>query len=185
MAVLDHAIAKSVLVDRRLTTERLLLRAPQPSDAEAIVALLKERRIAENTVRIPHPYSLADAQAFIASANTNEGETVFVITRKSVGVIGACGIARLSIAGPELGYWIGSQFWGLGYATEAARAIIEHAFAELGHEFLFAGARVSNPASRRVLEKCGFKWTGVALARIRALGISVPIDRYRLDAAPR
>jgi RimJ/RimL family protein N-acetyltransferase len=93
VAVLDHAIAKSVLVDRRLTTERLLLRAPQPSDAEAIVALLKERRIAENTVRIPHPYSLADAQAFIASANKNQGETVFVITRKRVGVIGACGIA--------------------------------------------------------------------------------------------
>jgi len=185
VAVLDRAIAKSVLVDRSLTTERLLLRAPQPSDAEAIVALLKERRIAENTVRIPHPYSLADAQAFIASANRNQGETVFVITRKSVGVIGAGGIARLSIAGSELGYWIGSQFWGLGYATEAARAIIEHAFAELGHESLFAGARVSNPASRRVLEKCGFKWTGVALARIRALGISVPIDRYRLDAAPR
>ena len=62
---------------------------------------------------------------------------------------------------------------------------MRHAFAELGHEFLLAGARVSNPASRRVLEKCGFKWTGVALARIRALGISVPIDRYRLDAVPR
>jgi RimJ/RimL family protein N-acetyltransferase len=185
MTLLDHAIAKPDSIGRRLTTERLLLRAPQPSDAEAVVALLKDRRIAENSVRIPHPYSLADAQAFIASANTNEGETVFVITRKSVGVIGGCGIARLSIAGPELGYWIGSQFWGLGYATEAARAIIGHAFAELGHEFLLAGARVSNPASRRVLEKCGFKWTGVALARIRALGISVPIDRYRLDAVPR
>jgi RimJ/RimL family protein N-acetyltransferase len=182
MTLLDHAIAKPDSIGRRLTTERLLLRAPQPSDAEAVVALLKDRRIAENSVRIPHPYSLADAQAFIGSANTTEGETVFVITRKSVGVIGACGIARLSFAGPELGYWIGSQFWGLGYATEAARAVIEHAFAELGHELLFAGARVSNPASRRVLEKCGFKWTGVALARIRTLSISVPVDRYRLEA---
>jgi len=101
VAVLDHAIAKSVLVDRRRTTERLVLRAPQPSDAEAIVALLNERRIAENTVRIPHPYSLADAQAFIASANTNEGETVFVITRKSVGVILPAQKLTFDTAAPE------------------------------------------------------------------------------------
>ena len=82
---------------------------------------------------------------------------------------------------PELGYWIGVPFWGLGYATEAARALIEYAFGELGDEFLLAGARVSNPASRRVLKKCGFKWIGVALGRIRALRVSVPIDRYRLE----
>jgi RimJ/RimL family protein N-acetyltransferase len=181
MALLDDALAQPVSSLPGLTTERLLLRAPQPADAQALLALLNDRRIAENTLRIPHPYAVADARTFINSANAGDGEIVFLITQKSVGVIGACGIARLTFAGPEVGYWIGVPFWGVGYATEAARALIEYAFEELGHEFLLAGARVSNAASRRVLEKCAFEWTGVALGRIRALGVSVPIDRYRLE----
>jgi RimJ/RimL family protein N-acetyltransferase len=61
------------------------------------------------------------------------------------------------------------------------RAVIDHAFGELGHETLQAGARVSNPASRRVLEKCGFQWTGVGLYRIRAINSSAPFDRFRVD----
>ena len=169
-----------------LTTERLVLRPPALADAPALVHLLDDCRIAHNTLRIPYPYVLADARAFITSANKTGDELVFLITRKNApGAIGACGIARLTHAGPELGYWVGVPFWGLGYAAEAARAVVNHAFDELGHEFLLAGARVSNPASRRVLEKCGFKWTGVALGRIRALAASVPIDRFRLDAGGR
>ena len=69
---------------------------------------------------------------------------------------------------------IGVPYWGNGYATEAARAVIDHAFGELDFEELRAGARVTNPASRRVLEKCGFQWTGVVLQRVRALNSSAP-----------
>jgi RimJ/RimL family protein N-acetyltransferase len=71
--------------------------------------------------------------------------------------------------------------WGHGYATEAARAVIDHAFETLGHAQLVSGARVTNPASRRVLEKCGFQWTGIGLYRVRAIASSVPVDRFRLD----
>ncbi len=60
-------------------------------------------------------------------------------------------------------------------------AVIDHALGELCHDTLAAGARVSNPASRRVLEKCGFQWTGVRLTRIRAINSAAPIDRFRLD----
>ncbi len=49
-----------------------MLRAPRPDDAEAITALINDRRIAENTARIPHPYSLKDAEAFIATASGGE-----------------------------------------------------------------------------------------------------------------
>ena len=84
-------------------------------------------------------------------------------------LIGACGIDLRDGPTPEIGYWLGVPYWGRGYATEAARAVIDHAFGDLDHEALQAGARVSNPASRRVLEKCGFQWTGVGLYRIRAI----------------
>jgi RimJ/RimL family protein N-acetyltransferase len=183
MALLDR-IAPESLRERAipvLETERLVLRAPRLEDAQTIAALVNDRRIAENTLRIPHPYSLADARAFITAANADDGEIVFLITTPKGNVLGCCGIANLEDSEPELGYWLGVAHWGKGYATEAARAVIDHGFAKLGHDTLLAGARVTNPASRRVLEKCGFQWTGVGLYRIRALRSSAPIDRFRLD----
>jgi RimJ/RimL family protein N-acetyltransferase len=95
--------------------------------------------------------------------------------------VGACGVAAYDETAPEIGYWLGAPFWNRGFATEAVRALIDFAFTELEHDSLSAGARVTNPASRRILEKCGFQWTGVGLVRIRALNSSAPIDRFRLD----
>ena len=168
----------------RLRTQRLVLRAPRLDDAKTIATLLNDRRIAENTLRIPHPYGIADAQAFIAGANANSGETVFLITERGTTVLGACGVAEQPTAPPEIGYWLAVPFWGRGYATEAARAVVDYAFEHLGYEALHAGARVSNAASRRVLEKCGFQWTGVSLHRIESLASSAPFDRFRLERGP-
>jgi RimJ/RimL family protein N-acetyltransferase len=164
-----------------LETERLQLRAPRLGDAKIVATLANDRRIAENTARIPHPYTRADAESFIAGANGGGSETAFFITLRDGGVIGGCGINRTDRESPEIGYWLGVKHWGKGYATEAARAVIDHAFTDLDCEALQAAARVTNPASRRVLEKCGFQWTGAGLLRIRALSSSVPIDRFRLD----
>jgi RimJ/RimL family protein N-acetyltransferase len=182
MTLLDFTAAETSRQRRSpvLATERLVLRAPRSDDAKAIATLVNDRRIAENTLRIPHPYGLADAESFIAAANTAGGEHTFLITR-GADVLGACGIARRDGEEPEIGYWLGVAFWGRGYATEAARGVIDHAFGDLGCDCLAGGARVSNPASRRVLEKCGFQWTGVGLYRIRALASSAPVDRFRLD----
>src|SRR6266702_908576 len=164
-----------------LETERLKLRAPRLEDAGQVAMLANDRRIAENTARIPHPYALADAQTFLAAANRSADETTLLITLPQDQVIGICALELREGPAPELGYWLGVPYWGRGYATEAVRALIDHAFAELGHYALQAGARVTNPASRRVLEKCGFQWTGVGLYRIRALKSSAPIDRFRLE----
>ena len=162
-----------------LATERLVLRVPRREDAEAIARLAGDRRVAVNTARLPHPYGLGDAEAFIAAASRQDGEAVFVITLGDA-PIGACGVDPRE-NGPEIGYWLGVSYWGHGYATAAVRALIDHAFADLQHDALQAGVRVSNPASRRVLEKCGFQWTGVQLLRIRAINSAAPTDRFRLD----
>jgi RimJ/RimL family protein N-acetyltransferase len=185
-----------------LETARLVLRAARLEDAKRVAALVNDRRIAENTARIPHPYTVDDATDWIRAA-LSQSATSYVITIADE-VIGACGLdmppPQPSLSptlpsavrgggsgrdagegGAELGYWIGVPFWGCGYATEAARGLIDHAFGNLGCEVLTASARVSNPASRRVLEKCGFQWTGVGLCRIRAISSSVPVDRFRLE----
>jgi RimJ/RimL family protein N-acetyltransferase len=162
-----------------LETERLMLRAPRLADVKAIARLVNDRRISENTARIPHPYGVADAEQFLAAVNRQESEATFAIVLKGE-IIGMCGIEPREAAA-ELGYWLGVPYWNRGYATEAVRAVIDHAFGDLEHDALQAGARVSNPASRRVLEKCGFQWTGVGLYRIRAIKSSAPLDRFRLD----
>jgi len=82
---------------------------------------------------------------------------------------------------PEIGYWLGARYWDRGFATEAVRAVIDYAFGELQHDALQAAARVTNPESRRMLEKCAFQWTGVRLTRIRAINSAAPVDRFRLD----
>jgi RimJ/RimL family protein N-acetyltransferase len=162
-----------------LKTARLVLRAPRPADAPVMARLLADRRIAINTARIPYPYGVDDAEQFIGSVNRLDGKATFMITLDAA-PIGVCGVEPRE-GGPEIGYWLGVSYWGQGYATEAARALIDHAFGELQHETLQAGARVSNPASRRVLEKCGFQWTGVRLSRVRAINSAAPADRFRLD----
>ena len=163
-----------------LETKRLTLRAPTLKDAKTVAVLANDRRIAENTARIPHPYKLADAENFIAGANKADGETLFLIIRNGT-IMGACGVAVADPNSPELGYWLGVPYWGQGFATEALHAVIDFAFSEFEHSALHAGARVTNPASRRVLEKCGFQWTGVGLYRINAIKSSAPIDRFRLE----
>ena len=164
-----------------LETERLVLRAPKLEDAKTIAALANDRQIAENTARIPHPYKLADAKLWIRSIADDAAEHTFLVTLTDGAIIGACGVHLRDDPAPEIGYWLGRPYWGQGYATEAVRAVIDHAFTEMGHDALQAGARVTNPASRRILEKCGFQWTGVGLCRVRALNSSTPIDRFRLE----
>jgi RimJ/RimL family protein N-acetyltransferase len=162
-----------------LETERLVLRAPRLADAKAIALLANDLRVASNTARIPHPYAAGDAEQFIAAVNRRHQEACWAITHAGA-LIGMCGLVPAEREA-EIGYWLGAPFWGRGFATEAARAVIDHAFGGLGYETLQAGARVSNPASRRVLEKCGFQWTGVRLTRIRAIHSAAPVDRFRLD----
>ena len=163
-----------------LETERLVLRAPRIEDAKTVAALANDRRVAENTLRIPHPYTFADAMQWISAANTRPGEKTFLILRED-DVVGACGFDLREGPEPEVGYWIGVPYWSQGYAAEATSALIDYAFTVGDHAALRAGARVSNPASRRLLEKCGFQWDGVGLIRIHSIGSSVPSDRFILS----
>ena len=163
-----------------LETERLTLRRPTLADVKAIAHLANDRRIAENTRRLPHPYSPDHAIAFVRATANDRPDTVFLIENNFV-PIGMVGIDWREPDAPELGYWLGVEYWGQGFGTEAARAVIDFSFEEFDIEHLIAGARVSNPSSRNILEKCGFQWSGVELHRFEALGSSTPVDRFRLS----
>ncbi|HEY9213696.1 MAG TPA: GNAT family N-acetyltransferase [Ancylobacter sp.] len=178
-----------------LETSRLLLRVPRIEDMAWIAELADNRKVAEMTSNIPHPYGMADAAAFVANLPGGADAVTFAVFLKNDGAlrpgnasplgppipVGMCGFVRREEAVPEIGYWLGEPYWDRGLATEAVRALIDHAFGDRKLEALVAAARVVNPASRRVLEKCGFQWTGVGLTRVRAIGASVPVDRFRLE----
>jgi RimJ/RimL family protein N-acetyltransferase len=162
-----------------LETERLTLRRPTLADVKSIARLANDLRIAENTRRLPHPYLQEHAVEFVR-ATADGGETVFLI-ENNFSPIGMVGIDWRKEELPELGYWLGVEHWGQGFGTEAARAAIDYFFEEFDADHLISGARVANPASRNILEKCGFQWSGVELHRFEALGSSTPVDRFRLS----
>ena len=163
-----------------LETERLTLRRPTLADVKAIARLANDRRIAENTRRLPHPYSQDHAIEFVRAMANDHRETVFLIENNHT-PIGVVGIDLREPEAPELGFWLGVEHWGQGFGTEAARAAIDFTFEEFDVEHLISGARVTNPSSRNILEKCGFQWSGVELHRFEALGSSTPVDCFRLS----
>jgi RimJ/RimL family protein N-acetyltransferase len=163
-----------------LETERLTLRRPTLADVKAIARLANDPRIAENTRRLPHPYSQEHAVDFVRALASKGSELAFLIEQNFV-PLGMVGINWRDPDTPELGYWLGCDYWGQGFGTEAARAAIDYFFEECDQELLIAGARVANPRSRNILEKCGFQWTGVELHRFDALASSSPVDRFRLS----
>lgn len=163
-----------------LETERLTLRRPTLADVKAIARLANDRRIAENTRRLPHPYSQDHAVEFVRAMAEDRRETVFLIENNHT-PIGMVGIDHREQDAPELGYWLGVDHWGQGFGTEAARGVIDFFFEEFDAEHLISGARVANPSSRNILEKCGFQWSGVELHRFEALGSSTPVDCFRLS----
>jgi RimJ/RimL family protein N-acetyltransferase len=162
-----------------LETDRLLLRRPTLADVRAISHLANDRRIAENTRRLPHPYSQDHAVEFVRGIAADARETAFLIESNHT-PIGMVGLDWREPEVPELGYWLGVEHWGHGFATEAARAVIDFAFEQFESDLLRSAARVANPSSRNVLEKCGFQWSGVELHRFEALGSSTPVDCFRL-----
>lgn len=146
-----------------LETERLVLRRPLPSDAKAIVAGVGEWQVARNLASVPHPYTLEDAEAFLARTGTAGGVALGITLKSGADYIGGCGV---HVRGPsvyEMGYWLARPYWGFGYATEAARAVVAYAFDVLGVAYLTAGWFSDNPASGRVLEKLGFLPAGLSL----------------------
>ena len=161
----------------KLETDRLLLRPLVPEDAQTVARLAGRREIADTTLSIPHPCSEQQAQEWIAlrAAQGNPAKQIaFGITIKADGqLIGAAGLGDIDPehCHAEMGFWIGVEWWGKGFASEAAAAVLRHGFEGLKLNRICANHMVRNPASARVLEKVGMRREGLQRQRLRKWGV--------------
>ena len=148
-----------------LTTERLRLRPFTLLDAPDIQRLAGAPEVAATTLRIPHPYPDGAAEAWVLSHRgayeRGEELSLAVVRLEDDALVGAIGLAFSGDdARAELGYWIGVPYWGRGYATEAAAAVLAYGFGTLGLARIHACHFGRNVASGRVLQKIGMTREG-------------------------
>lgn len=148
-----------------IQTQRLILRPFTLADAPDVQRLAGAREVAAVTLAIPHPYEDGMAQEWIKThrAAFREGSAVnFAIALRESGVL--CGAIGLGIdvanVNAELGYWIGVPYWGRGYCTEAAKAVVQYGFEVTGLHRIHSAHFKHNPASGRVMQKIGMSYEG-------------------------
>lgn len=153
-----------------ITTKRLTLRAPRTGDAAAVTKVMQDIEVTRWLTNPPYPYTLADAESFIAK---DHGENVYFIEDAQR----VCGCISLN---QGLGYWLARDRWGLGYMSEAAIAVVAHHFGETDVP-LRGGYLVGNGRSRAILEKVGFRDDFVKSVFIPALGEDVDVQKMLLS----
>ena len=168
-----------------ITTRRLVLRLPEPEDAKPFAEVANNMAIASQMSCLPHPYSEKNAESWIAATRSNADphKVSLVISLKDGTIAGAAGVHSNDNAEPEITYFLGQAHWGKGFATEAAQAIIDHAFAALEVERIIGRCSVGNRGSRRVLEKCGFQFSCTGMCDCSALNASVASEEFVLERA--
>lgn len=149
-----------------------MLRPFAAADAPAVQRLAGDRRVADTTLNIPHPYHDGMAEEWIAGREgeyaRGEGASYAITDRATEALLGAIGLhlhPRFHRA--EMGYWIGVPYWNRGYASEAGRAVLRFGFETLDLRRIYAAHFARNPASGRVLQKLGMQREGVWRQHLR------------------
>ena len=166
-------------------TDRLLLRPGWADDAPALTAAIGNEAIVLNLSKVPWPYDVQDAEAYLGRDRAdNEADfLIFLRTEGAPRLIGGIGLAQGEM-GVEFGYWIVPSCWGLGFATEAGRAVIDLARDSLRIDQIMATPFADNPASRHVLKKLGFQRTGSTVRHSIARGGESTCDIMTVSLNP-
>lgn len=177
---------------RHITLEigRLILRPFEPSDVARLRIIAGERRIADTTISVPHPFADSDASAWIEESCRDMLERKaygFAIVLRETGVLIGYGALRdidTEHAQAEISFWISGDHEGKGYVTEAVDRLITFAFETLNLNRLCAFHMVRNSGSKQVLQKLGFVQEGYLRQRVRKWGVFEDVlawSRLRTD----
>ncbi|HUH77511.1 MAG TPA: GNAT family N-acetyltransferase [Devosia sp.] len=144
-----------------LRTERLVLRQAQMADAELLAHYLNDFEVAGNLARVPFPYLVSDARAWLRTRTPYLPieETNFTIDLPGEGLAGHVGFHR-GPDGPIIGYWLGKPFWNRGIMTEAVTASLNWIFTATSTPAVYSGVFHFNAASLAIQTKLGFTEIG-------------------------
>lgn len=139
--------------------------------------------VARFTQNIPHPYENGMAEAWIGTHQeqfASGRQVVFaVILRESGDLVGCVGLGRNAHdENGEIGYWFGVPFWGRGYCTEAARAVLRFGFTVWKLHRIHSRHFANNPASGRVMQKIGMTHEGCQRQHVRKWDEWIDIELY-------
>jgi ribosomal-protein-alanine N-acetyltransferase len=150
-----------------LVNEQARLSEFRPSDKPALIEHLREKEIYNHTLRIPYPYTEADAKEWltvVAKTTQQQGRAVHWAVRNAEDfLMGGCGFDGFQVGKShraEIGYWLAKPCWNRGIMTAVVQRICQYAFEEFALVKITAHVFATNPASARVLEKCGFEQEG-------------------------
>ena len=153
----------------QLKLRQYVIRSWKKEDAPVIAKYANNRGIWLNLRDgFPHPYSIDDANKFIANALAKEPETYFAIAshKEAIGSIGLTIGQDVHRYTAELAYWLAEPYWGQGIMTEAVQILAEYAFTAYDLNRIYAEPYTTNLASSRVLEKAGFLYEGRLKANV-------------------
>jgi RimJ/RimL family protein N-acetyltransferase len=165
-----------------IKTDRLVLTTPTAAHVPDIARLANSISVNQTMARLPFPYAESDARFFVETIVPSADELCYAVLIDGEEFAGIVGLTFQDAMPPHLGYWLGEPYWGRGYATEAAAALVGAA-RSAGLPALASRALSENAGSRNVLRKCGFRETGEIVETVNNLSgrqmVSMHLDLDR------
>lgn len=164
------------MTEERMETPRLILRHWKDADAESLYKYAKDHAVGPIAGWPPHT-SVENSREIIRDILSGP-ETYAVVLKESGEPVGSAGImfcddvhsAEMMEGDAEIGYWIGVPYWGRGLVPEAVTCLLQRCFEKLGINRVWCGHYDGNNQSRRVMEKCGFKFHHTEADKVSPLG---------------
>ncbi|MEK7186619.1 MAG: GNAT family N-acetyltransferase [Patescibacteria group bacterium] len=164
-----------------IKTKLFTLRPFEKRDEASLVKNINNEKIYKPTLNIPYPYTAEDARIWIERNEKYAEEKPLKAVNFAIDingeVIGGIGITKIEKGEGELGYWLGEDYWGKGFMSEAVREVTYAGFKKLKLKRIYADVFLSNKVSARVLEKNGYILEEVMQGR--AIKDGKEIDNYR------
>jgi len=155
-----------------IKTERLNLKKIEKKDLKVLVNHLNNLNVVKWLANVPYPYTLNDAETWLDIASKEQ--LALNIYLKSILIGGITIDKRTTNNSPVLGYWIGEEYWGKGYAIEACNSLISFFFSNHSGNKLYASHMLKNEKSKKILLNLGFQ--KVSEGKIFSLSKNTEVD---------
>ena len=164
---------------KEIKTKRLFLRKPADSNKQDLINQIGNINVSQSLTNVPYPYTMDHASEWLKTINQRAHKYNYSIFL-NLALIGGVSLILKDDGCYELGYWLGENFWGNGYATEAAKGLLSHIFENEKNPKITSGYLQGNIASANVLSKLGFKKTGEVETYVLSLDKSLTLVNTKL-----